>query len=296
MSGFLALKQQDLLSTKAKWMSLVWAVDQGHVDVWRLCRTGLTPHLGTLGELDLGVTKANLTLPLTIYSPWESRPAHCWNCKWASPKDMPMRDVALPLIAHVVAWMNERCPPPFLSLATVAGYPSPATALWRASPVPNLVCTVKLILMVGARMNRTWRCEHERARPVNCLPGGVMGKGEMIPSCYLWQAEELAMRSSEWESWPFLSPGQHSRDVPGYGACKWASPEGHSCGRSGTASCLLGSGTNERDRPLSPPSTITIYGRQEKWPRIPECGRSSYDPHLMQHLGDLVLHLTWAAG
>lgn len=66
-----------------------------------------------------------------------------------------MREVALPLISHVVAWMNERCPPPFLSLATVTGCPSPATALWRASPVPNLVCTVKLILMVGALMNRT---------------------------------------------------------------------------------------------------------------------------------------------
>lgn len=31
-----------------------------------------------------------------------------------------------------------------------------------------------------------------------------------------WQAEELAMRSSEWESLPFSSPGQQSRTSPGF--------------------------------------------------------------------------------
>jgi hypothetical protein len=39
-------------------------------------------------------------------------------------------------------------------------------------------------------------------------------------TCHLWQTGELALPlncCNTWESWPWTSPGQHSRNGPGYG-------------------------------------------------------------------------------
>lgn len=58
----------------------------------------------------------------------ESRTDHeCEGCKYASPKGISTRELALPLISWVVAWMKERQPPPL-------PHPSSSMADWRAGP------------------------------------------------------------------------------------------------------------------------------------------------------------------
>lgn len=59
--------------------------------------------------------------------------------------------------------------------------------------------------------------------------------------------------------------GQHNRAVPGSG--DWSLPWGCECGRVGPASCFLSClGEEDGQIPSSPPSFLTIYGRQEIWP------------------------------
>lgn len=46
-------------------------------------------------------------------------------------------------------------------------------------------------------------------------------------------------------------------------------------GRAGPASCLLCSGADEGEMPSSPPSSLTINDRWERWPQVMRVGELS---------------------
>ena len=51
--GLWSYSSNGLLPPKARHMSLVWAVDYGHVDICDLHRTGSATHMDIVGVLDL---------------------------------------------------------------------------------------------------------------------------------------------------------------------------------------------------------------------------------------------------
>jgi hypothetical protein len=98
-------------------------------------------------------------------------------------------------------------------------------------------------------------------RPESCSWGHESRKARPAP--------HLLQHSGGREPW--ISPGQHSGAGPGHGNCRWAQ-EGW------PYPCLVCGGTDEEKMPISPPSNLATYGRQESWPWGHESERTGHVP------------------